>query len=720
MLLLRSFSASSFVSPSRLLRAHPLLISRPFCIAHHHRRCHSQAHSKCASKSHQPGSTPYFSPSFASTSATHTVRPSTTPNMTSVSPDAPTYTYGDKEYTTIREGLADILVPIGAKIGDGGNKSNISVFYNPIQQFNRDLTVLAIRAYHEDTEDRKKASAKPGKNKRKRKNTDVDADVEKRPKSEGDAVAEAQESAPIAAEPTVQPLTETAAIQEPPSNESTTEPTAATTATEPLEQKLPSTPTPPKFTILDALSATGLRALRYSHELPFVTSVTANDLSASAIDYIQLNAEHNKLSGKIQVSRDDAIAHMYRRIADDLSKRDKHGNPSSSNRYNVIDLDPYGTASPFIDAAVQGVKDGGLLCVTCTDSAIWAGHSYCEKSFASYGGIPIKGFHTHEVGLRLILHTVATSAARYGLAIEPMLSLSIDYYTRIFIRVTKSQAAVKFNASKTMIVYNCDHGCGAWETQHIMRTRVMAAKSGKSHYYKHIMAQGPTSDILCRHCGTKMHLAGPMYGGMIQSPEFIQRVLDILPTLDSKVYGTVSRIEGMLTTALSENLPEPDPEEALPQADKEAARIDAHPFYFIPSRLAGIFCCETPNEDIIRGALKHLGFRVTRSHCKPNSIKTDAPWTTIIWVFKEYIRQVAPVKMENIKQNSPAWKLLNGSGEPQEEEPVGEEEAALRKTLVFDEALQKLGRDKEIGNKKLVRYQVNPREHWGPMTRARK
>jgi hypothetical protein len=31
------------------------------------------------------------------------------------------------------------------------------------------------------------------------------------------------------------------------------------------------------------------------------------------------------------------------------------------NRVDVVDLDPYGTAAPFIDAAVQCVKDGGKL-----------------------------------------------------------------------------------------------------------------------------------------------------------------------------------------------------------------------------------------------------------------------------------------------------------------------------------------------------------------------
>lgn len=28
-------------------------------------------------------------------------------------------------------------------------------------------------------------------------------------------------------------------------------------------------------------------------------------------------------------------------------------------RVDVVDLDPYGTAAPFIDAAVQSVNDGG-------------------------------------------------------------------------------------------------------------------------------------------------------------------------------------------------------------------------------------------------------------------------------------------------------------------------------------------------------------------------
>ena len=81
--------------------------------------------------------------------------------------------------------------------------------------------------------------------------------------------------------------------------------------------------------------------------------------------------------------------------------------PSSALMYNhrpeklrvdVVDLDPYGTAAPFIDPAVQCINDGGLtystvsrrnvinivyntglLCVTCTDLAVLATTNYPEK-----------------------------------------------------------------------------------------------------------------------------------------------------------------------------------------------------------------------------------------------------------------------------------------------------------------------------------------------------
>lgn len=41
--------------------------------------------------------------------------------------------------------------------------------------------------------------------------------------------------------------------------------------------------------------------------------------------------------------------------------------------YDVIDVDPYGGAASFLDASVQAVNDGGLLCITSTDMPVLSG-----------------------------------------------------------------------------------------------------------------------------------------------------------------------------------------------------------------------------------------------------------------------------------------------------------------------------------------------------------
>ncbi|KAI1265634.1 N2,N2-dimethylguanosine tRNA methyltransferase [Xylariaceae sp. FL1019] len=649
-------------------------------------------------------------------------------NGATMAPTAPiesqTLEQDGQEYAEIQEGLGRILVPFSKAESSEKTAENIQeqqqVFYNPIQQFNRDLTVLAIKAYGQSIRTKQQQihnSKAVGKRKRE-KMDDEGRDAKKEEPTDGPprtkedinamdvdpkvvgTVKEEQEEKPI----------ETAQL-----------PSAEAEDTKPAAAAASNPPPGPKFTILDALSATGLRALRYAQELPFVTSVTANDLTPSAVEAIRRNAEHNGVQDKINATQGDARAHMYSLLAEEVTRdhsREKFGKKNNKRpkgaRYNVIDLDPYGTAAPFLDAAVNAVRDdGGLLCVTCTDSGVWASNGYPEKAFSLYGGVPIKGFHSHEVGLRLILQTIASSAARYGLAIEPLLSLSIDYYVRVFVKVTKSPAQVKFLAGKTMMVYNCDQGCGAWETQLLARNKKVINKSGKGSYYKHGFAQGPSCEPNCKHCGAKMHLAGPMYAGPLHSPAFIKEILTDLPNASSEVYGTKPRIEGMLHTALEETIEPQKDDEAHPQQkskEDDFAAVEPYPFYFHLSGLAGALHCVCPDEDSFRGALRHLGYRVTRSHCKAGSMKTNAPWSIVWHVMREWGRQKHPVHTAKIAEGSPTYKLLR----------LGDNSNTMRDDevdkleVVFD---QELGRDN--GKPGLIRYQTNPTENWGPQTRAK-
>ncbi|KAK0701750.1 S-adenosyl-L-methionine-dependent methyltransferase [Lasiosphaeria miniovina] len=661
-------------------------------------------------------------------------------------------------YTTIKEGLAYILVPENSRAdkkkaadkkppADG--QAAQQVFYNPIQQFNRDLTVLTIKAFGRERVELKEAAnrarfekfsdkkrkRKAGKNEEQSEEGDRPAKSPKRSADatagsagveQGEGIPRAEPDRPDIAAPVPEASAAGGAREAAVTGDSAMEDigTAEAAATNgsgeaPLAPSAPCDVTEAKkeekkavpFTILDALSASGLRALRYAHEIPFVTSVTSNDLLQSAVKSIKLNVQHNKLEDKIVVSHDDALAHMYTLIAKEC-RRDKS---ARSEKYDVVDLDPYGSAAPFLDAAVQAVRDdGGLLCVTCTDSGVWASNGYPEKCFALYGGTSSNSFYSHELGLRVVLHAIEASAAKYGLAIEPLLSLSIDFYLRLFVRIKKSPAAVKFQAAKNMLVHLCDHGCGAFTTQPLLVNKEAPNKNGSGTFYKHTYAK-TTGSQSCDHCGSTTHVAGPVYGGYIQSPPFIKRVLAELRASSTDVYGTTERMRGMLQTALEEVLPaisetqEADGEsKPAPSQEAEMAAIDPYPFYFHPSRVAGILHCASPPERKLKGALRSLGYRVTRSHCKPGSIKTDAPWSAIWHVMREWVRQEAPVTEANIKPGCAGYRLL-GLDKP------GRTEAGDQgPKVVFDESL---GRD--TATTKLVRYQQNPREHWGPLGKAK-
>lgn len=643
-----------------------------------------------------------------------------------------------KEYTTIREGLAHILVPhdIPTSTDPRMSKEDTQkqqVFYNPIQQFNRDLSVLAIKTFGLDSVQRKQARHEKQLKKGPRKHKGQEKDVAGNPSETAEAGVAEDENAlkrklaeaeviEGAAPAKKQKVAELADATE---EEVVSAPDAqADTTKEPRPWRAP-------FTILDALSATGLRALRYAKEIPFATSITSNDMSKNAVESIKLNIKHNKLEDTIKPNTGNAIAYMY-------SYCDKNG-------YDVIDLDPYGTAAPFIDSAIQAINDDGLLCVTCTDSAIFASHGYLEKTYSQYGGLPFKGEACHEGGVRLVLHAIASSAARYGMAIEPLLSLSIDYYLRVFVRVRKAPNDVKLLAGKTMLVYSCEQGCGSWTTQYLARNKATKNKKGDL-MYKHGFAAGPSADEHCKHCGFKTHIVGPMYGGPLHNPGFVERVLAQLNEVDRATYPTMDRIEGMLRTALEEvtlGVKQKDEQSKqmlsplIPKADP--AEVDHHPFFFIPSSVAKILHCSAPPTAALRGALRHRGFRVTMSHCKPGSLKTDASWTDIWHIMTEWVRQKAPLK-NPLKENTAGRAIMAKQStrtvntdaakkDVTETDPTaqnGDVEMANTETTKLHSYLgtdfdvkfdEKLGRDHDRG--KYVRYQLAPRENWGPMARAK-
>lgn len=62
-----------------------------------------------------------------------------------------------------------------------------------------------------------------------------------------------------------------------------------------------------KVRILEALSATGLRSIRYAKEIPGVDEIIANDLMSSAVEMIKRNVELNDVGNIVTPNRADAM-----------------------------------------------------------------------------------------------------------------------------------------------------------------------------------------------------------------------------------------------------------------------------------------------------------------------------------------------------------------------------------------------------------------------------
>jgi len=166
-----------------------------------------------------------------------------------------------------------------------------------------------------------------------------------------------------------------------------------------------------------------------------------------------------------------------------------------------------------------------------------------------------------------------------------------------------------------------------------------------------------------------------MWSGPLHDREFVKEVLDLV-NANPTSFGTTPRMQGMLTVASEE--------------------LDV-PFYFTPAKVAGFFQCNCPSLQDISSALLNGGYSVSRSHAAAGSIKTTASQRDIHDVFRSWIK-LHPVKMSNIKEGSPAYKLV--TTQPKAQADFTRHPKTLTSSV------------------KLVRYQQNPTPHWGPGTRA--
>ncbi|XP_035311399.1 tRNA (guanine(26)-N(2))-dimethyltransferase isoform X1 [Cricetulus griseus] len=517
---------------------------------------------------------------------------------------------------TVTEGAAKIVFP-------NANE----VFYNPVQEFNRDLTCAVITEFARIHLGTKGIQIKVPREKDLQK-------VSENLSEQEEEKAEQKETENLA--PREQ--TRTAAVGEI------------------CEEGL---------RVLEGLAASGLRSIRFALEVPGLQCVVANDASARAVELIDRNVQLNGVAHLVQPNQADARMLMYQ-------------HQKASERFDVIDLDPYGSPAPFLDAAVQAVNDGGLLCVTCTDMAVLAGNNG-ETCYSKYGAMALKSRACHEMALRIVLHSLDLHANCYQRFVVPLLSISADFYVRVFVRIFTGQAKVKSSASKQALVFQCV-GCGAFYLQ-----RLGKASRDPGGRTKFSAACGPPVTPECEHCGQRHQLGGPIWADPIHDLDFVGRVLEAVTTNPGR-FHTSKRIQGVLSVVTESTLTSQE----LPDV----------PLYYTLDQLSSTIHCNTPSLLQLRSALLHAGFRVSLSHACKNAVKTDAP-PLALWDIMRCWEKECPVKRERLSESSPAFRIL--AVEP-------------RLKANFNIRGDANPSSRQQG---LKRFQANPEANWGPRPRAR-
>jgi tRNA (guanine26-N2/guanine27-N2)-dimethyltransferase len=305
------------------------------------------------------------------------------------------------------------------------------------------------------------------------------------------------------------------------------------------------------ITFADVLAGSGAKGIRVAVEAGH--SVHLNDGSRHAFELIKKNARLNKV--KVDVSNEDANLFL------------------SKNRFDFIDIDPFGTPVPFLDSAIMAASKEGYLGVTATDTAPLCG-VYREACFRKYGAKPLHSEFCHEAGLRILLGYVARTAAKYKRGLKCLLSHSTEHYFRLYVSLSSGKRKADATLSEIGYVYYC-------------------RKCLHREYKKGFLPEGRT----CK-CGNPFEVAGPLWLGKIKDNAVLKSVIN------QSYYLKSPKTERLLNAILEE--------------------IDA-PFYFDVHKICKNKKINSPPFDEIVEALLEEGYSVSRTHFCKTGIKTDAP-----------------------------------------------------------------------------------------------
>ncbi len=324
--------------------------------------------------------------------------------------------------------------------------------------------------------------------------------------------------------------------------------------------------------VCEPMTGSGVRGVRFLLETEKIRSLVLGDLSPSALELARGNAKLNGVEDRVKLRELDANLLMS-----------LHSFPKG--RFDYIDVDPYGSPTPFIDTAVRATKNHGVIALTATDMAPLCGVN-ARACIRKYGGRPLQGEFCHEVALRLLTSSLVRHAAIYEYAATPLFTYYSDHYVRAYFRLDKGARRVEQQLNQIGFIKYCPSCLDRYPS----------------------MENAPE---VCE-CREDMNIGGPLWLGEMSDPDYLEAMINELGVLD---YLQETKAEKLMRMVRSEH--------GFPVS-----------FYDIDKVCKLVKVKSVATEDVLE-AIKTNGFRVTQTHYGPRTIKTDAGISDLTNIFKE-------------------------------------------------------------------------------------
>ena len=322
-----------------------------------------------------------------------------------------------------------------------------------------------------------------------------------------------------------------------------------------------------RIVVVEPLAGSGVRALRYAIEANAI--VYASDISSDAIALIKENIKLNNAENRVFVQRADANRYMEQ-LAEERVKP------------HIVDLDPFGSPAPFLEAALDLLGGRGVLAATATDTAPLSG-THAKALRRRYDVVPARTAWEKEQAVRVLVGYIVRRAANREYAAKPLLAYYADHYVRVYVEFERG--ARKADKALEMLAYA--YYCPICQY---------------TDYYKHYTRRR------CPYCNTPMIVVGPVYSGPLASEKIVTLMLEELNKVNW--LQNPKRAYELLSLIMAE------------------API-TKPYYRV-DRLCSWLHLNMPKLSKIIEVLQSKGYRATRTHFDPRGIKTDAPHSIVV------------------------------------------------------------------------------------------